>query len=248
MSERLRQALLEQIRFLHELGVEAIPLPAPAQSVSAGIRAGSPPPAAPQSAGAATPPPAPLDGALGRVREEMGECTRCALAASRTHIVFGVGDPSADLMFVGEGPGQEEDQRGEPFVGRAGQLLDRMIAAIGLRRDQVYIANIVKCRPPENRNPREDEISSCVGFLAAQIKAVQPRALVALGKVAASVLLGESIAITRCRGQMRSYHDIPLMPTYHPAYLLRQYTRENRQAVFDDLLAVKALVDQAWTG
>lgn len=247
MSGDQRQALLEQIRFLHELGVEAVRLPARPSSMS--TRAGgdltSPP-----TPVAFVPPGSPAlpAGPLGAVRERMGNCTRCALAASRTNIVFGVGDPAADLMFVGEGPGQEEDHRGEPFVGRAGRLLDRMIAAIGLRRDQVYIANIVKCRPPENRNPQGDEIDACLGFLTAQIQAVQPRALVALGKVAASVLLGENIAITRCRGQVRDYHGIPLMPTFHPAYLLRQYTRENRQAVFDDLLAVKALVDEAGNG
>jgi uracil-DNA glycosylase family 4 len=245
MSGRSREALLEQVRFLHELGVEAIRLPERSPAAHSGPGRSLPSTAEQQSE---VKPPLPLAGALGRVREEMGECTRCGLAASRTHIVFGVGDPSADLMFVGEGPGQEEDQRGEPFVGRAGQLLDRMIAAIGLQREQVYIANIVKCRPPENRNPQEDEIRCCIGFLEAQIQAVEPRAIVALGKVAASVLLGESIAITRCRGQLRSYQGIPLMPTYHPAYLLRQYTRENRQAVFDDLLAVKALVDQARNG
>lgn len=247
MSGHPRQALLEQIRFLHELGVEAVRVPVRAPVASTGAGRGLPSLPAP---GAAVPPgsPASLAGALGEVREQMGDCTRCPLAASRTNIVFGVGDPSADLMFVGEGPGQEEDQRGEPFVGRAGQLLDRMIAAIGLRRDQVYIANIVKCRPPGNRNPHEDEIGACLGFLTAQIQAVQPRALVALGKVAASVLLGEEIAITRCRGQVRVYQGIPLLLTFHPAYLLRQYTRENRQAVYDDLLAVKALVDQAGTG
>jgi DNA polymerase len=247
MSGHQRQALLEQIRFLHELGVEAVRLPVPSPVAGTGAGRGLPPPPTPGAVNA--PGSAALPGgALGEVREQMGECTRCALATSRTKIVFGVGDPDADLMFVGEAPGQEEDQRGEPFVGRAGQLLDRMIAAIGLRRDQVYIANIVKCRPPGNRNPHEDEIGACLDFLAAQIKAVQPRALVALGKVAASVLLGENIAITRCRGQMRDYHGIPLMPTFHPAYLLRQYTRENRQAVFDDLLAVKALVDEAGNG
>jgi uracil-DNA glycosylase family 4 len=233
MNEASRRALLEEVRFLYELGVEAIRLPEPVQVAPAA--------ALPDLASSAP-------GTPDHIRFEMGDCTRCGLAASRTNIVFGVGDPAADLMFVGEGPGQEEDQRGEPFVGRAGQLLDRMIAAIGLRRDEVYIANIVKCRPPENRNPQADEIQACLGFLAAQIQAVQPKVLVALGKVAASVLLGEDIAITRSRGQLRSYQGIPLLPTFHPAYLLRQYTRENRQAVFDDLLAAKALVDKTRNG
>jgi len=123
-----------------------------------------------------------------------------------------------------------------------------MIASIGLKREQVYIANIVKCRPPQNRNPHEDEIAACLGFLAAQVEAIQPRVLVALGKVAASALLQETVAITRARGQMREFRGTPLMLTYHPAYLLRQYTRENRQAVYDDLLQVKTLVDQAGSG
>jgi DNA polymerase len=167
------------------------------------------------------------------------------LAAGRTHIVFGEGDSHGKLVFVGEGPGYEEDQQGKPFVGAAGQLLTKIIQAIELTREQVYICNIVKCRPPGNRNPREDEIQACGEFLTAQIRILAPRVIVALGKFAASTLLGEEIAITRARGRLRSYGAIPLMPTFHPAYVLRQYTRENRQAVYDDLLQVKALLDRA---
>ena len=228
MTDSVRPGVLEQIRFLHELGVDALRLP------------GIPGPVVTAKAGAAGP--------LEAVRRDLGPCTRCALSEGRKNIVFGVGHPSARLMFIGEGPGEEEDRQGEPFVGRAGKLLDRMIAAIGLSREQVYIANIVKCRPPGNRNPHDDEIATCFGFLVAQIEAIQPRALVALGKVAASVLLQEPIAITRARGQMREFRGIPLMLTFHPAYLLRQYTRQNRQAVYDDLRQVKALVDQAGSG
>lgn len=228
MSGSVREGVLEQIRFLNELGVDALRLPDVQE---------------PQETGATG-----SAGPLAAVRSDLGDCTRCPLSAGRNTIVFGVGNPEARLMFIGEGPGEEEDRQGEPFVGRAGKLLDRMIAAIDLSREQVYIANIVKCRPPGNRNPHDDEIAACLEFLVAQIEAIRPLALVALGKVAASVLLQESIAITRVRGQMREFRGIPLMLTYHPAYVLRQYTRENRQAVYDDLRQVKALVDQAGSG
>jgi DNA polymerase len=233
-SDTLRRQVLEHLRYLHEIGLDALALPAvePAGDVST--------PAAPDGqAGEAK------AGAMQEVRAALGDCSRCRLSESRTRIVFGAGSPQADLMFIGEAPGQEEDRRGEPFVGRAGQLLDKMIAAIGFSRQEVYIANIVKCRPPGNRNPREDEIQACGGFLTAQIEILAPRVIVALGKFAAATLLGEEIAITRARGRLRSYGTIPLMPTFHPAYLLRQYTRENRQAVYDDLLQVKALLDRA---
>ena len=177
------------------------------------------------------------------MRERLGDCRRCRLADSRSHIVFGVGNPSAELMFVGEAPGRDEDLQGEPFVGKAGQLLDRMISAIGRRREDVYIANVVKCRPPDNRNPQPDEMAACAEFLQAQIDAVQPRAIVALGKVAAGALLGADVAITRARGQFRIVRGIPVMPTFHPAFLLRQYTAENRRLVYEDLLQVQALLE-----
>lgn len=228
------RALLERLRFLGEIGVDSLRLrsfpsvPPAAEGVTPELEAGS---------------RAPGGRDLAAIRREMGECSRCGLSASRTRIVFGVGDPGADLMFIGEAPGLEEDRRGEPFVGRAGQLLDRMIVAIGLQRQQVYIANIVKCRPPNNRNPREGEMQACAPFLAAQVEAVAPKVIVALGKVAASALLGEEIAITRARGRWRSFGRIPLMPTFHPAFLLRRYTPENRRAVYDDLLQVRAILD-----
>ena len=158
---------------------------------------------------------------LEAIRADLGECRRCPLCDRRRHIVFGVGNPEAQLVFVGEGPGRDEDLRGEPFVGAAGELLNRIIQAIKLTRDQVYIANIVKCRPEGNRNPEPGEIATCLPFLERQIKAVNPRFIVALGKVAAQTLLGRQEPITRLRGKFYDYHGIRLLPTYHPAYLLR---------------------------
>lgn len=183
--------------------------------------------------------PGPLD----LVREELGECTRCKLHEGRDKIVFGVGNPNADLMFVGEGPGAEEDRRGEPFVGRAGKKLDEMIAAIGLSREQVYIANIVKCRPPKNRDPERDEIEACSPFLRKQIQAIEPKVIVTLGGPATKTLLETKTGITRLRGQWAEFAGIPVMPTFHPAYLLRVYTRENRESVWSDLKAARARID-----
>jgi DNA polymerase len=172
---------------------------------------------------------------LPAIREALGDCTRCRLHERRTQIVFGVGNPRAGLMFVGEGPGAEEDARGEPFVGKAGQKLDQMIEAIGLRRDEVYIANVVKCRPPDNRTPLPDEVATCSPFLFRQIMAIRPRVIVALGSPAARTLLGSTVGITKLRGIWHEFHGIPVMPTFHPAYLLRAYTKENRAKVWDDL-------------
>jgi uracil-DNA glycosylase family 4 len=155
------------------------------------------------------------------VRNALGDCTRCKLHGGRTRLVFGVGDPSAQLMFVGEGPGADEDQQGEPFVGRAGQLLTKMIEAMGFARSDVYIANVVKCRPPGNRDPEPDEIQSCEPFLQAQIAAVRPRIIVALGRFAVQTLLRDTTPISRQRGRWREYEGVKLMPTFHPAYLLR---------------------------
>jgi DNA polymerase len=173
---------------------------------------------------------------LDSVRAELGECTRCRLAAGRSRIVFGDGDPDADLLFVGEGPGEQEDRQGLPFVGRAGELLTQMIER-GLRipRSSVYICNIVKCRPPQNRTPLPDEVAACRPFLDGQIDAVRPKVIVALGKPATSLLLGRDVSITRVRGTWQDYRGFPVMPTFHPAFLLRQYTEENRRLVWEDL-------------
>ncbi len=178
---------------------------------------------------------------LEEVREVLGECTRCGLCEGRKTIVFGDGNPDADLMFIGEGPGEQEDLRGLPFVGRAGELLTAMIErGLGLSRPDVYICNIVKCRPPRNRTPLPDEVAACRPFLEGQIDAVRPKVIVALGKPATSLLLGRNVAITRVRGQWHEYRGIPLMPTFHPAFILRQYTPENRRLVWEDLKAALA--------
>jgi DNA polymerase len=161
-------------------------------------------------------------GTLDEIRRELGDCTRCKLCKGRKQIVFGVGNPRAELVFVGEGPGAEEDRQGVPFVGDAGQLLTKMIEAMKFKRDDVYICNVVKCRPPNNRNPEPDEIAACEPFLKAQLRVVKPKVIVALGKFAAQTLLRVDTPITRLRGQWREYEGVPLMPTFHPAYLLRQ--------------------------
>lgn len=183
-------------------------------------------------------------GAVGllRVREELGDCQRCKLAAGRKNLVFGVGNPNAHLVFVGEGPGAEEDERGEPFVGKAGQLLTKMIEAMGYAREDVYICNVVKCRPPGNRNPEPDEIDACEPFLKAQLAAIGPRMVVALGKFAVQCLLRDDSPISRLRGQFRQYEGIALMPTFHPAYLLRDPTK--KKEAWQDLKAVMAALKE----
>jgi uracil-DNA glycosylase family 4 len=181
--------------------------------------------------------------ALEAIREDLGPCTRCKLhALGRKQIVFGVGNPNADLMFVGEAPGADEDIQGEPFVGRAGQLLTKIIEAIGMKREDVYIANVIKCRPPGNRNPEPDEVAQCEPFLFRQIDTIKPKVIVALGKFAAQCLLRTSDPITRLRGREYKYRDAILMPTYHPAYLLR--TPSAKREVWEDMKRVKALLSE----
>ena len=176
--------------------------------------------------------------ALGIIRDEIGDCTRCDLCRGRTNIVFGVGNPNARLMFIGEGPGADEDLKGEPFVGRAGQLLTKIIESIGLERGDVYIANVVKCRPPENRTPLPDEIATCSPFLFQQIKAIRPRVVVCLGTPAVQTVLGTRETITRLRGAFRDLDGIRVMPTFHPAYLLRNPAA--KRDVWDDMKKVMA--------
>ncbi len=179
------------------------------------------------------------------IREEIGDCQRCKLCAHRTHIVFGSGDPNAALLFVGEGPGADEDQQGLPFVGKAGQLLTKMITAMGLTRDAVYIANVIKCRPPQNRAPELDEIASCKPFLMQQIQAIRPRIVCALGAHAAQTLLATSIPISALRGRFHrlggdgeGLSEIQVMPTFHPAYLLRN--QNAKPQTWEDLQKIMA--------
>lgn len=243
----LRVQLIEHLRAYAEFGVDGIArdaswrarvepgAPDAVVAVSEQVGEGEP------SAGTVSPLAAPAD-ALESLREEIGpDCPRCKLAGlGRSRVVFGVGDPSANLMFVGEGPGFDEDQQGIPFVGRAGQLLTKMIEAIDLRREDVYIANVVKCRPPENRNPEPDEIAACEPFLFRQIEIVRPRVIVALGKFAAQTLLRSTAPISKLRGREYPFHGATLVPTFHPAFLLRSpaFKRE----AWEDLKRVRALL------
>jgi DNA polymerase len=241
----LRPALADLLAYLGEMGYGDVYLdpkkanprkvPAPVPVVEA-----APVPVAPAA-------PAPIDEeAAGRIAEltalagVAGACTRCRLAEGRTKVVFGSGNPTAELMFVGEGPGADEDRQGLPFVGAAGELLTRIIQAIEMTREEVYIANVVKCRPPGNRDPQPDEVAACRGYLDRQITLVRPRVLVALGKVAAQALLGNEAPIGRMRGQWHQVQGIPTMVTYHPAALLRNQalkrpTWEDMQQVRDFL-------------
>jgi DNA polymerase len=180
--------------------------------------------------------------ALQAIKIDVGpDCSRCKLhTLGRRQVVFGVGNPNADLMFVGEAPGADEDIQGEPFVGRAGQLLTKIIEAINMRREDVYIANVIKCRPPQNRNPEPDEVDQCEPFLFRQIETIKPKVIVALGKFAAQSLLKTTEPITRIRGREYKYRDAILMPTYHPAYLLRNPS--SKREVWEDMKRVRAIL------
>ncbi|MGH9324336.1 MAG: uracil-DNA glycosylase [Vicinamibacteria bacterium] len=194
---------------------------------------------------AATPPavvPPVRDEGLDAIRLDLGDCTRCRLHERRTNIVFGVGNPKAALMFIGEGPGHEEDRQGLPFVGAAGQLLTKIIQAIELTREDVYIANVVKCRPPNNRDPEPDEVDACRPFLDRQIDAVRPKVICALGRVSALNLLQTDEGITRLRGRIFSYRGAKLVPTYHPAFLLRNPTK--KRECWEDMKLVRRLLDE----
>jgi DNA polymerase len=254
-GEQVRQLAGEVVRhlaWLRDAGVREVPapgsLPAPSADpvVAAETRPASGPaprPTPPGSEAGTSSAGAPAGTGCGSpelaaIRADLGDCRRCTLAPGRTTLVFGVGDPHAELMFVGEGPGAEEDLRGEPFVGKAGQLLTRMIEAMGYRREQVHIANVVKCRPPGNRNPEPSEIEACEPFLRRQIEAVRPRVLVALGTFAAHTLLRTTIPITRLRGEWSQYQGVKLMPTFHPAYLLR--SPQEKVKAWEDLKQVMA--------
>ncbi|MDA8430040.1 MAG: uracil-DNA glycosylase [Geobacteraceae bacterium] len=208
-------------------------------------------PVIPESAKSATVPSKPAaevgEGpeSLEKIRKTLGDCQRCKLGKTRKNLVFGVGNPQARLVFVGEGPGADEDAKGEPFVGAAGKVLNRLITNMGLKREEVYICNIVKCRPPGNRDPEPDEVATCSPFLRRQLQSINPEVIVALGKPAAQTLLGTNDAISRLRGKFRDFNGIPLMPTYHPSFLLRKQGEGSTDAfweVWDDMTQVLRLL------
>ncbi|MEZ4820064.1 MAG: uracil-DNA glycosylase [Bdellovibrionota bacterium] len=179
---------------------------------------------------------------LQSIRESLGDCTRCILSKGRKQIVFGVGNPDADLVVVGEAPGRDEDIQGEPFVGKAGQLLTDILQAIGLSRQDVYICNVVKCRPPENRNPEIEEIETCLPYLQKQIEAIAPKLILTVGKFAAQTLLQTDRPISKLRGCFVDYNGVPLMPTYHPAFLLRNPSA--KKEVWEDVKQVHARLSE----
>ena len=236
--------LKEHLRFASELGVAGVSRD-PAWRARAGQAGGNA-----ETAEKKQPEDAPAGvvlfkspaDALVAVREEIGDCTRCKLhTLGRRQIVFGVGNPQADLMFVGEAPGADEDVQGEPFVGRAGQLLTKIIEAIGLTRGDVYIANVIKCRPPQNRNPEQDEVDTCEPFLFRQIDVIQPKVIVALGTFAARALLRTLDPISRLRGRIFEYRGAKLIPTFHPAYLLRNPS--SKREVWEDMKLARSLLN-----
>jgi uracil-DNA glycosylase family 4 len=234
-----RDQLIEHLTFAKELGVSGVSRDPAWRRKQETLRTETTPDPF-SGTGEKTPDPF---SALSAVRQDIGDCTRCKLhRLGRKQIVFGVGNPNADLMFVGEAPGADEDVQGIPFVGRAGQLLTKIIEAIGLTRDDVYIANVIKCRPPQNRNPEPDEVEQCEPFLFRQVDIIRPKVIVALGKFAAQCLLKSDAPITRIRGREFTYRDSILIPTYHPAYLLRNPSA--KKEVWEDMKRVRALLSQ----
>ena len=239
----MRDQLVEHLKFADELGVRGISTDPAWRTRSDDHRR----PAESAAAGDTTE-PAPVvfyqSETLAGIQAEIGpDCRRCKLhTLGRKQIVFGVGNPNADLMFVGEAPGADEDQQGIPFVGRAGQLLTKIIEAIGLSRDDVYIANVIKCRPPQNRNPEPDEVDTCEPFLFRQIDAIKPKVIVALGKFGAQTLLRTEDPISRLRGRQFDFRGAKLIPTFHPAYLLRNPA--SKREVWEDMKLVRDLLKQ----
>ena len=247
-----RDQIAEHLRFASDLGVEGVSRDPVWREKGDGSRFPAATPAAkslktgnaPGQVGVETTPVPFFSSAdaLAATRLEIGVCMRCKLSGlGRTQVVFGVGNPDADLMFVGEAPGGDEDVQGVPFVGRAGQLLTKIIEAIDLRRDAVYIANVIKCRPPQNRNPEPDEIETCEPFLFRQIDAIRPKVIVTLGKFAAHTLLRSEEPISRLRGRIFEYRGAKLIPTFHPAYLLRNPS--SKREVWEDMKLVKKLLN-----
>jgi DNA polymerase len=240
---RVGEDIINHLRFYNSIGGKWVNRAAAQAAPRAGRmlrqqqegRAAAPPFAAPAHGLFAEPEP-PRE-SLEEIRTDLGDCTRCKLASGRTHIVFGSGNPAAELMFVGEAPGADEDAQGLPFVGRAGQLLTRIIESIGMRREDVYICNILKCRPPGNRNPEGDEMAACEPFLFRQIEAVKPKVICALGLFGVQTLLRTKEAIGKLRGRFYDYRGVKLMPTFHPAYLLRNPYEKRK--VWEDVQKIR---------
>jgi len=234
MSEQdwLREQILERLSFYQSMTTLGFP-----RKESASADAEVPIPSVP----VVVEPPR-KDDTLESIRADLGDCTRCALHEKRTNLVFGVGNPKADLMFIGEGPGFEEDRHGFPFVGPAGQLLTKIINAIDLSRDDVYITNVVKCRPPRNRDPEPEEVAECRPFLNRQVDAIQPKVICALGRVAAQNLLETDEGITLIRGRIFPYRNAKLVPTFHPAYLLRN--PEKKRECWEDMKLIRRLLHE----
>jgi len=235
------------LEYQHALGIKTIEtlpvVPVRSAKISAPVQAASKPTPDPEEEKFSTS----QSSGLNAVRDELGNCMRCKLHKNRTNIVFGEGNPNTILVFVGEGPGNEEDQQGRPFVGAAGQLLtDIIVKGMNLKRGDVYICNIVKCRPPDNRNPEPDEIDACEPFLIKQLQAIKPKVIVALGNIAAKTLLKTDKGITALRGTWRASHGIPLMPTFHPAYLLRN--PKDKALVWKDIQQVMAEMNKVEKG
>ena len=245
LDPQMRKALADRVRYYQDLGIYDFYRRAQQEQVlPVGPNIAEPTePAPPMPRANAVPPSTPTNrtSALRLIREEIGDCTRCRLhKQGRKQIVFGVGNPNADLMFIGEAPGADEDEQGEPFVGRAGQLLNNMIKAMGLRREDVYIANIIKCRPPSNRTPERDECETCSPFLMQQIQVISPKAIVALGAVAAKTLLALNAPMSELRGHWYDFRGTKLAVTYHPAFLLRD-PRQKKEAWKDLQMVMKEL-------
>ena len=235
------EQLRRHLEFFNELGVDGLrrdPEWRQRRKILPSGRTTGPKPTTGQQAGEAVVSPDPLS----LIREDIGDCQRCKLHTGRMKLVFGVGDPTAELMFVGEAPGRDEDREGVPFVGPAGQLLTKIIASIGFSRDEVYIANVIKCRPPKNRNPEPDEVETCEPFLFQQIDVIQPKVIVALGAFAVRTLLCSDQAISRLRGQVFEFRGAKLVPTFHPAFLLR--SPERKRDVWEDMQKVQTLLAQ----
>ena len=234
-KDKVINRLYRAVELYRELGFEYLPLKKDAIEGLLKSRRDEFPPAPQLREETAGSPGIKTDG-LKEVRDKIGDCKRCKLSENRNNIVFGEGSPAAEIMFIGEGPGKDEDLQARPFVGEAGKLLTNLIVKLGLKREDVYIANIVKCRPPYNRNPEDDEVSSCRPFVEEQIELINPKVIVCLGRVAAQALLKVKTPISKMRGDFLQYRDVPVMPTFHPEYLLKN--PKDKWLTWDDMQKV----------